>query len=350
MCMYSAVEGVAQPFHWAHIGQLALSGAGLVIMEATAVEPVGRNSWQCLGLWNDAQEEALARLVRDIRSYSDTPLGIQLAHAGRKGSCHAGWVRRGTQMPVAEGGWPLVAPSAVAWGPDWIVPEALDVEGLERVKEAFVQAVQRADRAGFDLVEIHGAHGYLLNAFFSPLANFRTDRYGGSLENRMRYSLEVVAAMRAALSPNKPLGIRINGDDWHVGGTTLEDAVTFARALHAAGADYITPSAGNGGPEVKFPPLLPGYMVHFAERIKREAGIATAAVGLIVTPEQADALIAENKADLVMLARGVLDDFRWGQHAAATLGEVPQYPSQYAWAGPKGWKGYPIVHPARSVG
>jgi len=350
MCMYSAIDGVAQPFHWAHVGQLALSGAGLVIMEATGVEPIGRISGQCLGLWNDAQEEALARLVRDIRGYCTTPLGIQLAHAGRKASCHAGWVNRGAQMAVADGGWPVVGPSAVPWGPGWTVPEALDAQGVEQVKEAFVQATRRADRAGFDLVEVHGAHGYLLSAFFSPLANCRTDRYGGSLENRMRFPLEVVAAMRAALSPHKPLGVRINGDDWHEKGAGLDDAVAFARALRDAGADYITPSAGNGAPEVKFPPVVPGYMVHFAERIKREVGVATAAVGLIVQPDHAEALIASGQADLVMLARGVLDDFRWGQHAAVALGAVPPYPAQYAWASPKGWKGYPIVHPPKQAG
>jgi len=345
MCMYSAQDGVATPFHWAHVGQMALSGAGLVILEATGVEAVGRISHQCLGLWNDAQEEALARLVADVRKFSDTPLGIQLAHAGRKASCHPGWVKRGTPIPLDEGGWTGVAPSAVPWGPGWNLPEELDEAGIERVKNAFVQATQRADRAGFDLVEIHGAHGYLLNAFFSPLANFRTDRYGGSLENRMRFSLDVVAAMRAALSPHKALGIRINGEDWHPQGTSLDDAVVFARALREAGADYVTPSAGNGAPDVKFPPVVPGYMAHFAERIKSEAGVTTAAVGMIVTPQQADALIAEGRADLVMLARGVLDDLRWGQHAAVALGETPRYPAQYAWAGPRGWRGYDIVHP-----
>ena len=345
MCMYSAQEGVATAFHWAHVGQLALSGAGLVIMEATGVEPAGRISRECLGLWNDAQEDALARLIRDVRQFSETPLGIQLGHAGRKASCHPGWVKRGQQIPAAEGGWTGVAPSGVPWGPGWIVPEALDEGGLERVRQAFVQATLRADRAGFDLVEIHGAHGYLLNSFFSPLANFRTDRYGGSLENRMRFPLEVVAAMRGALPAHKPLGIRINGDDWHAHGSTLDDAVVFARALRAAGADYVTPSAGNGAPEVKFPPVVPGYMAHFAERIKREVGITTAAVGLIVTPQQANALIEDGQADLVMLARGVLDDMRWGLHAAVALGETPRYPAQYAWASPKGWRGYDIARP-----
>jgi 2,4-dienoyl-CoA reductase-like NADH-dependent reductase (Old Yellow Enzyme family) len=346
MCMYAAKEGVATPFHWAHVGQLALGGAGLVILEATGVEPIARISQQCLGLWNDEQEEALARLVADVRGFSDTPLGLQLGHAGRKAACHPGWVKRGTQLTLEEGGWVGAAPSAEPWGDGWIVPEALDDAGMERVKQAFVQATRRADRAGFDLLEIHGAHGYLLNAFFSPLANFRTDRYGGSLENRMRFPLEVVGAMRAALSPDKPLGIRINGDDWHERGTTLDDAVTFARALREAGADYITPSAGNGVPKVRFPPVEPGYMTHFAERIRREAGVTTAAVGMIVTAQQADEIVASGRADLVMVARGVLDDPRWGLHAAVALGEPAHYPPAYAWAGPRGWRGYQIVHPA----
>lgn len=345
MCMYSAVDGVVQPFHWAHVGQLALSGAGLVIMEATGVEPMGRISAQCTGLWNDEQEEALARLVRDVRGFSPTVMGIQLGHAGRKASCHPGWVNRGKQLPVDAGGWSVVGPSAQPWGPGWTVPQALTEDGIARIIAAFAQAAHRAARAGFDVVEIHGGHGYLLNSFFSPLANARTDRWGGSLENRMRLSVEVVRAMRAALPDDKVLGIRINGDDWHTEGTTLEEAVQLAHAVKQAGADYVTPSAGNGAPGVQFPPVVPGYMAHFAERIKRETGMTTATVGLIVAPQHANDLVAQGQADLVMLARGVLDDMRWGQHAAVALGEEPHYPDPYAWAHPKGWRGYPLVHP-----
>jgi NADPH2 dehydrogenase len=345
MCMYSAVDGVTQPFHLAHVGAMALSGAGLVILEATGVEAIGRISAQCLGLWNDEQEAALAQLVSQVRTFSDTPLGIQLGHAGRKASCHPGWVQRGNQQPVAEGGWQGVAPSARAWGEGWTVPQALDRAGMDRIRDAFVQAVRRADRAGFDLVEIHGAHGYLLNSFISPLANARDDAYGGSLENRMRYPLEVVAAMREVLSPHKPLGIRINGDDWHDEGSDLKETVVYARALKAAGIDYVTTSAGNGAPGVKFPPLIPGYMVPFAERVKADCGVTTAAVGLIATPEYANSVIAEGRADLVMIARGALDDPRWGQHAAIALGDKPVYPPQYAWAAPTGWRAYTWVHP-----
>jgi 2,4-dienoyl-CoA reductase-like NADH-dependent reductase (Old Yellow Enzyme family) len=346
MCMYSAIDGVAQPFHLAHIGTMALSGAGLVILEATGVEAIGRISAQCLGLWNDVQEAALARLVSQVRSFSSTPLGIQLGHAGRKASCHPGWVQRGNQRSLADGGWQGVAPSAAAWGPGWTVPQALDRAGMDRVREAFVQAARRADRAGFDLVELHGAHGYLLNAFISPLANGRDDEYGGSLANRMRYPLEVVRAVREALPAHKPLGIRINGDDWHDEGSDVEETIVYAQALKATGVDYITTSAGNGAPGVKFPALEPGYMVPFAERVKAECGVATAAVGLITTPDVANAVVAEGRADLVMIARGVLDDPRWGQHAAVALGEAPAYPPQYAWAAPRGWRGYGWVHPA----
>lgn len=344
MCMYSAIDGVAQPFHMMHVGSMALSGAGLVIMEATGVEPIGRISSQCLGLWNETQEAALTRLVHDVRTFSNTPLGIQLGHAGRKASCYPGWIKRGNQQSVVDGGWAVTGPSAQAWGEGWTVPEALDREGMDRIRDAFVQSARRADRAGFDLIEIHGAHGYLLNSFISPLANHRTDMYGGNLENRMRYPLEVVAAVRDALSPDKPLGIRINGDDWHDDGSNLEETLIYAQALKTIGVDYITTSAGNGAPGVKFPPLEPGYMVPFAERVKAQCGVTTAAVGLITTPEYANNVIAEGRADMVMLARAVLDDPRWGLHAAVALGEPAPYPLQFAWASPKGWRGYEWVH------
>ena len=336
MCQYSARDGQAQDWHMMHLGGLSLSGAGLLITEATAVEPVGRISPDDLGLYDDATEAALARVLRAIRAYSDIPVAVQLAHAGRKGSTGLPW-EGGLYVPAAQGGWVPVAPSALAYTPGDPAPLALDAEGIARVRQAFVTAAGRAARLGLDAVELHAAHGYLLHEFLSPLANRRTDEYGGSLENRMRLVLEIFAAMRAELPAKMPLGVRISGTDWVPGGWDIEQSVELTRRLKDLGAAYIHVSSGGLSPEQKIP-LGPGYQVPLAERIKTETGLTTFAVGLITEPEQAEAVIAEGKADAVALARGMLYDPRWPWHAAARLGAQADCPPQYLRCQPHGLK------------
>ncbi|WP_144294796.1 NADH:flavin oxidoreductase/NADH oxidase [Rhodoligotrophos appendicifer] len=346
MCMYSAAaDGLLTSWHRFHLGGLSLSGAGLMIVECTAVEARGRISLRDLGLYNDQQEEAFARLIEDIRQNSDIAIGIQLGHAGRKGARTVpGDGERARPLLAEEGGWPGIAPSAVSYSDGWAEPEALDARGLVEVREAFADAARRADRCGFDLVEIHGAHGYLLHAFRAPNSNHRQDDYGGSRENRHRFPLEVIAGVRAALSPTKPLGVRANGEDWHDDGVTLDDTIAYAKALKDLGVAYMTTSGGAGSPHIKPPPVTPGYMVPFARAVRREAGIQAMAVGMIVTAQQADQVIASGDADLVAVGRGFLDDPRWAWHAAAALGETVPYPVPYRKALPGAWKGYPLAH------
>ncbi len=345
LCQYSAIDGTAQPWHWMHIGHFAVSGAGLVILEATAVSGVGRISPQCLGLYSNENEAALTRLVRDVRAFSKTPLGIQLSHAGRKASTRPTWdLWKGHGVPAEEGGWRPVGPSAEAFTGGWQVPEELDRAGLTRIGDEFVQATRRADHCGFDWVEIHCAHGYLLHEFLSPLTNHRTDEYGGSAARRARFPLEVVEAMRAAWPPHKPLGVRITGEDWVPGGLTLDDAVQFAGALRELGVDYVTPSAGNIAPGMKIPTVAPGYLVPFAERVKRETGITTMTVGMIIEAQQASDIIASGKADMIAIGRAIMDDPRWPWHAAAKLGEKLAVSPQYARSTPEHWPAYPLVH------
>ncbi len=345
MCQNSAVDGLPQPWHAMHLGSLAVSGAGLLILEATAVEAAGRITIDDLGLYNDAQEAALSRLVADIRSYSDIPLGIQLGHAGRKASTRSpndGRFRTEV-LGDRDGGWMVSAPSALAFGEGWPLPQALDAAGLARVRAAFVQATQRAARIGFDLIELHGAHGYLLSQFLSPLANRREDQYGGSLENRMRFPLECFAAVRAVWPSHKPIGVRINGSDFTDGGLGEQEATRYALALRAAGADYITTSAGMVTPQSKFPRVEPGYLLPLAQAMRR-GGVPTMGVGMILTPQQAEDIVASGQADLVALARALLDDPRWPWHAAAELGAPPPIPTRYFYSHPKKWLGYGLVH------
>jgi len=347
MCQYSAIEGTPQPWHWQHLGSMAISGASLVVVEATGVEPDGRITTACTGLWNDEQEAAFARIIADTRSFSDTPFGIQLAHAGRKASTPTPWaVGAPPKVEIADGGWEPVAPSAIPFAEGWWTPVALDEAGLERVKAAFVQAAQRADRAGFDLVELHGAHGYLLHEFASALTNHRTDRYGGSLENRLRFPLEVAEAVRAVWPKSKALGARITGSDWTPGGVTPQEATAFAQGLEALGYDFVDVSSGAAVPGVKIPGREPGYQVPFAAEVKKHVGLKVSTVGMIVTAQQAEALIADGQADFIALARTVLDDPRWGIHAAVALGAEPPTAKQYARALPDLWAGYPIAHSA----
>jgi 2,4-dienoyl-CoA reductase-like NADH-dependent reductase (Old Yellow Enzyme family) len=342
MCQYSAIDGVPQPWHWRHLGTMAISGAGLVIAEATAVEAEGRISPDDTGLWNDAQEAAWTRLIADVRTYSPTALGVQLAHAGRKASTASPW-KGHDYVPPEAGGWVTKGPSAVAFEP-YATPVQMDAGDLAEVREAFAASARRAARAGFDAVELHAAHGYLLHEFCSPLSNLRTDEYGGSLENRLRFPLEVAAAVRAAWPADRILGARITGSDWRDDGFGPEDSAEFARRLKALGYDYVCVSSGGVVPGVKIPGSQPGYQVAFAETVKHEAGIATMAVGMIVEPEQAEALIAEGKADMVAIARAVLDDPNWGHHARARLGDPPALPDQYARAAAGVWPGYPLAH------
>jgi 2,4-dienoyl-CoA reductase-like NADH-dependent reductase (Old Yellow Enzyme family) len=333
MCQYSAIEGSAQDWHMIHLGQLAMSNAAMLMLEATAVDPRGRITPGCLGLYSDANEAALARVLRAIRDMSDIKIGIQLGHAGRKGSSREPW-NGGALIPVSEGGWIPLAPSATRYSPTEPIPHGMSREELATLKEQFVAATRRADRLGFDSIEVHGGHGYLLHTFCSPLSNERTDEYGGSLEGRLRYPLEVFDAMRRVWPAGKPLGMRISSTDWVEGGFDIEQAIVYARELKALGADWVDCSSGGTSPQQKIP-LGPGYQVHFAERIRRDVNVPTIAVGLITEPEQAEEIIASGRADMVALARGMLYNPRWPWHAAAKLGAQIKPPKQYGRSAPR---------------
>lgn len=334
MCQYSAHNGEATAWHLHHLTSLAISGAGALTLEATAVEADGRISPHDLGLYNDATEAALVPVMQAIRAYSKTPVIVQLAHAGRKASTARPW-EGGQQIPLADGGWLTSAPSAIEFKPGEEPPAALDDAGLERVRNAFVASAQRADRLGIDGIELHGAHGYLMHEFLSPLSNQRTDMYGGSLENRMRFPLEIYDAVRAAFPAHKPVGIRVSATDWVDGGWTLDDTIAFAHALKKRGASFIDVSSGGNSPLQKIT-LGPGYQVPFAEAVKRETGLPTMAVGLITAAQQAEDIVADGKADMVALARAILYDPRWPWHAAAELGASVEAPPQYWRSAPHG--------------
>jgi 2,4-dienoyl-CoA reductase-like NADH-dependent reductase (Old Yellow Enzyme family) len=334
MCQYSAIDGNASEWHLIHLGQLALGGAGLLCVEATAVEAVGRITPDCLGLYSDDNEAALQRLLTALRRYADTPLAIQLGHAGRKASSHTPW-DGGKLIAPERGGWEPIAPSALPFSPSEAAPREMNDADLARVREAFVNATQRAARLGFDAIELHGAHGYLLHEFLSPLANQRSDAYGGSLENRMRFPLEVFAAVRKVWPQTKPLGMRISASDWIEGGWDLPQSIELARRLKTLGCDWIDASSGGLAPGQKIT-LGPGYQVPFAEAIRREAGIPTIAVGLITEPKQAEEIVAAGRADMVALARGLLYEPHWAWRAAAELGGAVRAPKQYWRAPPLG--------------
>lgn len=334
MCQYSAKDGAATDWHLIHLGNLALSGAGLLILEATAVEPDGRISPDDLGLWSDETEAALADVVARVRAQSPMPLGIQLGHAGRKASVNVPWAGGGA-IPASAGGWRPHAPSAVPFNPADEAPIALDEAGLARVKDAFVAAARRADRIGFDLIELHGAHGYLLHQFLSPLSNQRTDSYGGSLENRMRFPLEVFEAVRAAWPKEKPISVRVSATDWVDGGWDLESTIAFAQELKARGCELIHVSTGGLSPQQQIP-VKPGYQVEFAEGVRKATGLVTIAVGLITDPQQAEDIIVSGQADMIALARGILYDPRWPWHAAAALGGQVRAANQYLRCQPSG--------------
>ncbi len=336
MCQYMSSDGSANDWHLMHLGQFAMGAAGLIITEATHVSPVGRITHKCLGLYSDENEATLKRVIDFCRKHGVAKLGIQLAHAGRKGSAHSPF-QGGKPLGAAEGAWTTVAPSALPFGPDWHVPRALDASGMAEVKQQFVDAAKRALRIGFDLIELHAAHGYLLHQFLSPISNRRTDEYGGSLENRMRFPLEVFEAVRAALPQDKVLGARVSATDWIDGGWTPEETVRFAKELKKRGCDFIDASSGALDPRQKIP-LGPAYNLPFATRIKQEAGIATMSVGMITRPAQAEEIIARGKADLIAIARAAMDDPRWAWRAARELGAEAPYAPQYVRCSPAVWK------------
>ena len=337
MCQYSADDGTAGDWHMMHLGQLALSGAGLLILEATAVCAEGRISPQDLGLYSDANEAALARVLAAMRAHAPIAIAVQLAHAGRKASSRAPW-DGGTQIPPGEpGGWQTQAPSAVPHAGGEAAPVALDRAGMDRVRADFVAAAQRSARLGLDGIEVHGAHGYLLHQFLSPLANKRGDEYGGSLENRMRFPIEIFDAVRAAFCADKPVWMRISATDWVPGGWDIEGTVALAKALKPRGCAAVHVTTGGVSP-LQAIQLAPGYQVPYAQRVRAETGMPVIAVGLITEPEQAEAIIAKGEADAVSLARALLYDPRWPWHAAAKLGAQIVAPKQY-------WRCQPREYP-----
>ena len=332
MCQYAAQEGCANDWHLMHLGQFSMGAGGLVITEATHVSPEGRISPKCLGLYDDANEAALKRVIDFCKEYGVTAMGTQLAHAGRKASTHVP-LDGGGSLGSDEGAWQTVAPSALAYAEDWHVPAELDRSGLDKVKQDFVAATRRSARIGFDLIEVHAAHGYLLHQFCSPLSNRRQDEYGGSLENRMRFPLEVFEAMRDAWPEDRPMGVRITGRDWVDGGWELDDAVAFAKALKELGCDFVDVTSGALDPRQEIT-VGPGYQVPFAERVRREADIHTWAVGLITEARQAEQIISDGQADMVALARGMMRDPRWAWHAAEELGADTPWSDMYVRASP----------------
>jgi 2,4-dienoyl-CoA reductase-like NADH-dependent reductase (Old Yellow Enzyme family) len=331
MCQYSARDGFATDWHLVHLGSRAQGGVGLVTVEASAVLPEGRISSGDLGIWDDAHIPALERIVQFIHSQG-VRAGIQLAHAGRKGSMAIPFAGERLLSP-AEGGWQPVAPSALAFAPDYAVPQPLDQAGISIIIDAFVLAARRALKAGFDMVEIHAAHGYLLHQFLSPLANQRIDASGGSFQNRARLLLAVADAVRAAWPAHLPLFVRISATDWAEGGWSIDESVQLAHLLRERGVDLIDVSSGGLVPNAQIP-SGPGFQVVFAARIHREAGIPTAAVGLITDPVQANAIVAQGEADLVLLGRELLRNPYWPLRAAAALGESASWPEQYLRAAP----------------
>jgi NADPH2 dehydrogenase len=337
MCQYSAIDGEANDWHFTHINTLGLSGAAMFCIEATHVEAIGRITPGCLGLWNDATEAALEPIIDALRKHSKIAVAMQLAHAGRKGSSHVPW-HGGQLIPPAEGGWQTVGPSAVPHKEGEPPPLALDMPGLARIRDAFVAAAKRAERLGLDALELHCAHGYLLHQFLSPISNKRTDQYGGSLQNRMRYPLEVFEAVRAVFPAGKPVGVKVSATDWVDGGWDLAQTIELVRKLQQRGVDWIDVSSGGVSPLQKIP-LGPGYQVPFAQAIKQETGVNTIAVGLITEPKQAEEIVASGKADMVALARGMLYDPRWAWHAAAELGGQVYAPPQY-------WRSQPSTQKA----
>ncbi|NVO84007.1 NADH:flavin oxidoreductase/NADH oxidase [Hymenobacter terrestris] len=326
MCQYSSVDGFSSDWHLVHLGSRAVGGAGLVLLEAAAVTPIGRITPDDLGIWQDEHVPGLRRITDFIRTQGGAS-GIQLAHAGRKAS-HANTWQGGHTLTPAEGGWTTVGPSALAFSDDYPTPQALDKAGIEQVVEDFRQGARRAVEAGFEVIELHAAHGYLLHEFMSPLSNERTDAYGGSFENRVRLLLDVVAATRAEMPDSLPLWVRISATDWTEGGWTGDDSVRLARLLQEAGVDLLDCSTAANVPKADIP-VGPGYQVQFAEQVRRETGLPTGAVGLITDAQQAEEIVASGKADVILLGRESLRDPYFPLHAAHELGVDVKWPVQY---------------------
>jgi 2,4-dienoyl-CoA reductase-like NADH-dependent reductase (Old Yellow Enzyme family) len=336
MCQYNSEHGSANDWHLMHLGQFAMGAAGLLFTEATHVSPVGRITHRCLGLYSDENEATLKRVIDFCRRYGVTKLGIQLAHAGRKASVHppsAG----GKPLGPDENPWTTVGPSALPFGPGWHTPAALTKAGLDEVRSQFMEAARRSLRIGFDVIELHMGHGYLLHEFLSPISNQRDDEYGGSTAHRIRFPLEVFAAVRAVWPSDRPLGVRVSATDWIEGGWTVDEAVVLAHELKGLGCDFFDATSGQLDPRQKIP-LAPGYNVPLAHKIKSETGMTTMAVGLITKPRQAEEIVASGQADLIALARGIMDDPRWAWHAARELGGEAPYAPNYARCSPAQWQ------------
>ncbi|CAB3769896.1 NADH:flavin oxidoreductase/NADH oxidase [Paraburkholderia solisilvae] len=337
MCQYSAENGCMNDWHLIHLGQLAVSGAALLTIEATAVLPEGRITYGDVGLYDDATEAAMRRTLESVRRWSSIPLALQLDHAGRKASTEVPWAGRKQFAPGDAQGWQTEAPSALAFDPQDHAPVALDRAGLKRVRDAFAAAATRAARLDIDLIQLHCAHGYLLHQFLSPLSNQRSDEYGGSLENRMRFPLEVFDAVRAAFPDDRPVSVRVSGTDWVDGGWDIEQTVALAQALEARGCDAIHVSSGGLHPAQKIP-VSPGYQVPLARTVKAAVRMPVIAVGLISSFEHAESIVANGDADMIALARTVLYDPRWPWHAAAELGARARAPKQYLRSQPNRYK------------
>ncbi len=334
MCQYSADNGSMTDWHMMHLGTLANSGAGLVIVEATGVEPEGRITHGCTALSTDAHEASMKRVVDACRTWGKAKIGIQLAHAGRKASVSRPW-EGGSSLK--DGAWTTKSASALPFDPAWHTPKSISLDEIEKLKDAFFQATIRAARVGFDLVEIHGAHGYLMNQFLSPISNTRDDKYGGSLENRIRLPLEVFSVMREAWPASKPMGYRVSAVEWVEGGITIDDTIAFAKALKQLGCDFIDVSSGGNAVNQKIE-LKPGYQVPFADAVRKAVpGLPVMAVGLIAEAEQAESIVASGQADMVALARGFMDDPLWARHAAWRLGVDTAMAPQHARVTPKSW-------------
>lgn len=337
MCTYSATDGQMNDWHLIHLGQLAMSGAGILTIEATAVVPEGRISYGDVGLYDDATEAAMGRVLEGIRKWADMPIAIQLAHAGRKASSDLPWLGGGQIGPDSDNGWQTEAPSGVAFVEGHVAPVALDDGGLERLRQAFGDAAQRAGRLGIDLIQIHAAHGYLLHEFLSPLSNQRTDDYGGSLENRMRFPLEIFDIVRANFPAERPVTVRVSGTDWVAGGWDAAQTAEFAKALEARGCDGIHVSSGGLDPRQDIP-LGPSYQVPLARQVRAAVDMPVVAVGLITEAGQAEAILQAGDAYAIAIARAVLYDPRWPWHAAAELGAQVSAPPQYWRSQPRGLK------------
>ena len=343
MCQYSADDGCMSDWHMAHLGHLACSGAGLLMVEATGVTREGRISHGCTGLYSDHNEAAMKRVIDACRRITRSPIGLQLAHAGRKASTQVPWLG-GKPLAAGESPWPTLAPSALAFGEGWHVPHELSEAEIRGLIDAFAAAARRALAIGFDVLELHSAHGYLTHQFLSPLANRRGDRYGGSLENRMRLALEMARAVRETWPKERALGARITASDWAEGGFEPDDAVAYARELKSIGLDYVCVSSGGLVSHQRIK-VEPGYQAGFAARVKQAVPIAVRAVGMIADPDQAEHIVASGKADMIALARGMLDNPRWVWHAAERFGAKVDYPPQYARSHHAVWPGAALARP-----